>query len=366
MKRKLERPLAIAMWDFSWLERRWPGAGYERWEDALDELRDRGYDAVRIDAYPHLLAADGDRGWELLPLWNQNDWGSPAPVTVRVRENLLRFVTLCRERGLLVALSTWFRRDRDDVRMRITTPEGHAAVWAAALDELERHGLLDTIFYVDLCNEFSQATWAPFLAPALGRTGEVRRSAPEVSAWMRRSIEVLRAARPELDYCYSFCDEYQTWRDQDVSFMDLLEPHVWFTGFSDFYARVPYQYEKFDPVGYENLARNGEALYRADPGRWRSALQDGIALVAAWSRHAGKPVVTTECWGVVDYKDWPGLDWGWVKELCELGVETSSATGRWMALATSNFCGPQFVGMWRDAGWHRRLNRIIHQGELPP
>lgn len=23
---------AITMWDFSWLERRWPGAGYEDWD----------------------------------------------------------------------------------------------------------------------------------------------------------------------------------------------------------------------------------------------------------------------------------------------------------------------------------------------
>ncbi len=44
------RPRAITMWDFSWLERRWPGAGYEDWDQALDELAERGYDAVRIDA----------------------------------------------------------------------------------------------------------------------------------------------------------------------------------------------------------------------------------------------------------------------------------------------------------------------------
>ena len=25
-------PRAITMWDFSWLERRWPGAGYEDWD----------------------------------------------------------------------------------------------------------------------------------------------------------------------------------------------------------------------------------------------------------------------------------------------------------------------------------------------
>ncbi|MDR1800091.1 MAG: hypothetical protein LBR19_09490, partial [Bifidobacteriaceae bacterium] len=26
------------MWDFSWLERRWPGGGYEDWDEALGAL----------------------------------------------------------------------------------------------------------------------------------------------------------------------------------------------------------------------------------------------------------------------------------------------------------------------------------------
>lgn len=77
LKSKLTHPLAIAMWDFSWLERRWPGAGYEDWDKALDELTERGYDAVRIDAYPHLVDSDPDREWELLPVWSQHDWGAP-------------------------------------------------------------------------------------------------------------------------------------------------------------------------------------------------------------------------------------------------------------------------------------------------
>ena len=46
-------PLAITMWEFSWLERRWPGAGYEDWDKALSELVERGYDAVRIDPFHH-------------------------------------------------------------------------------------------------------------------------------------------------------------------------------------------------------------------------------------------------------------------------------------------------------------------------
>ena len=75
--------------------------------------------------------------------------------------------------------------------------------------------------------------------------------------------------------------------------------------------------------------------------------------------------MTTECWGIVDYKDWPLLNWDWVMELCELGVRTAAASGRWAAIATSNFCGPQFAGMWREVDWHRRLTDLIHESALP-
>ncbi|MBM4057303.1 MAG: cellulase, partial [Planctomycetes bacterium] len=62
---RLPHPVGIAMWDFSWLERRWPGAGYEDWDVAVGELADRGYEAVRIDAYPHLISAHADADWTL-------------------------------------------------------------------------------------------------------------------------------------------------------------------------------------------------------------------------------------------------------------------------------------------------------------
>lgn len=37
---KPPRPRCLTMWDFSWIERRWPGAGYEDWPMILDELRE--------------------------------------------------------------------------------------------------------------------------------------------------------------------------------------------------------------------------------------------------------------------------------------------------------------------------------------
>ena len=56
---------AITMWDFSWLERRWPGAGYEDWDQVLDELLERGDNAIRVDAYPHLIAENPIKKWLL-------------------------------------------------------------------------------------------------------------------------------------------------------------------------------------------------------------------------------------------------------------------------------------------------------------
>ena len=87
-------------------------------------------------------------------------------------------------------------------------------------------------------------------------------------------------------------------------------------------------------------------------------------MAAEWSRFAKKPLITTECWSIVDYKDWPGLNWGWIKELCRTGTIAAAAAGRWMAMGTSNFCGPQFAGMWRDRPWHQELTQVIRSAPL--
>src|SRR5262249_12933177 len=158
-------------------------------------------------------------------------------------------------------------------------------------------------------------------------------------------------------YCFSFISECRP--EQEVSFLDFLELHIFMSLWSDFDHQVGYRYELFETTGYENMVQNAEALYRSRPDHWKQALKQGIEVAAEWSRSAGKPVMTTEGWGMINYKDWPLLNWEWVKELCEYGVRQASATGRWVALATSSFCGPQFVGMWRDSAWHRRLTDLI-------
>jgi hypothetical protein len=351
------QPHAITMWDFSWLERRWPGAGYEDWDQALDELLDRGYNAVRIDAYPHLTALDPDRSWELVPCWNQQDWGAPARVSVCVKPALLEFLSKCKDRSIAVGLSTWFREDTTGQRLLIPTPERHAEIWARTLSFIEQAGLLDTILYVDFCNEWPLSVWAPFFK--CPKEQEPQWQSDLSLAWMRRAVAALRPQFPAIPLTFSFTTELRNWPGKDVAFLDFIEPHLWMTHNNDFYERIGYTYQRFDSSGYENLVRLAEPLYHSDRSYWDRTLVEGIEDLAAWSRASGKPLVTTECWGLVDYKDWPGLDWGYIKDLCELGTRTAAATGRWSAIATSNFCGPQFVGMWRDVAWHRRLTDVI-------
>jgi hypothetical protein len=358
-----KQPRAIAMWDFSWLERRWPGAGYEDWDQALDELAERGYNAVRIDAYPHLVAANGSQSWLLKPQWDTEDWGAPTLVRVQVLPALYEFIAKCRDRGIKVGLSTWFRQDENNVREGVHSPEKLADIWRITLAGIQRAGLLDNILYVDLSNEWPGHVWSPIKLTPEAQSWADPRSMP----WMRTAIAGVRREFPDLPLLFSTDnDTVEEFAEYDVSFMDAIEHHLWMVGENDdeFYKLVGYKFQRFSQAGYHNVQLKAAPLYAARPAYWNKLLTDKIARLAKSAHRAKQPLMTTECWAIIDYKDWPLLPWDWVKDVCDLGTSTASATGQWAALATSNFCGPQFRGMWRDVEWHRRLTSTIKAGSL--
>lgn len=356
-------PRAITMWDFSWLERRWPGAGYEDWDRALDELLERGYNAVRIDAYPHLVGKDPHATYLLEPVWDQQSWGSCSPIEVQVQPALNEFLAKCRDRDIKVGLSSWYREDAGKVLMEIDGPSKMAENWIRTLESIASDGLLDVILYTDLCNEWPGEIWCPYFRndPPEHTWGYWH---TEVSMkWMRESIEKVREAFPDMPLLYSFDGmDVSRYSSEDLSFMDLIEHHSWMVKENDgeFCKAVGYNYERFSSVGYRNLALSRpHEVYEQKKDYWQQLLVDKIRTLATHVAPTRLPLVTTECWGIVDYKDWPMLPWDWVKELCALGVETASASGQWAAIASSNFCGPQFVGMWRDVQWHQSITEHI-------
>jgi hypothetical protein len=361
----VKHPRAITMWEFSWIERRWPGAGYEDWDRALDELKERGYDAVRIDPFPHLIAADPHKRWTLWPEWSTQVWGSPDVNRIVIVPALFDFIRKCRDRGIKVGLSTWYRKDEADTRMSITGPEVMAANWIKTLDLVSQAGLLDSILYADLCNEWPGEDWAPFMKPlTYGDWGK-----PASLDFMHKAIALVRANYPSIPLFFSIATgPSPSLLNNDLSDFDLLDPHIWMTqeNNGEFYRLTGYAYERFDNRGYTNLSLKAEDVYGARPHYWQELLVKAIDGFADVSRGIRMPLITTECWGIVDYKDWPLLKWDWVKELCALGARRAAASGRWLAIATSNFCGPQFVGMWRDIAWHRQLTRAIQTAEIAP
>ena len=361
-----KHPRAITMWEFSWIERRWPDAGFEDWDRALDDLCERGYNAVRIDPFPHLLGADPHKTWTLWPEWNTQCWGSPDVNRVVLMPALFEFIGKCKERGVMVGLSTWYRKDDADTRMTITGPDVMAENWLKTLDLIRQAGLIDAILYTDLCNEWPGDDWAPFMKPHLtyGQWDN-----PASLDWMQKAIARVRTQYPEMPLFFSVAaGNMAAFGQQDLSYFDLLDPHIWMaqTRGGEFYQLTDYKYEHFDGKGYTNLSLKAADVYRARPGYWQEGLAADIDAFAEVSRKIAMPLITTECWGIVDYKDWPLLTWDWVQELCVLGTQHAASTQRWLAMASSNFCEPQFVGMWRDKSWHQRVTAIIRSAEIAP
>jgi hypothetical protein len=239
-----------------------------------------------------------------------------------------------------------------------------AANWIKTLDLISEAGYIDSILYTDLCNEWPGDDWAPFVKPHL-TYGDWDK--PASLDYMHKAIAPVRAKYPQMPLLFSCAEDHpESYLAQDLSDFDLLDPHIWMVQQNDgeFYKLAEYGYERFDAKGYTKLSLKAEGIYRARPEYWQNALLQTIDRHAAVSRKMKMPLITTECWGIVDYKDWPLLKWDWVKDLCALGAQHAASTGQWLAIATSNFCGPQFVGMWRDKAWHQQLTHTIKSAEI--
>ena len=152
-------------------------------------------------------------------------WGSPDVNRIVLLPALFDFLGKCRERGIMVGLSTWYRKDDADTRMTITGPEVMAANWIKTLDLIAEAGYIDSVLYTDLCNEWPGEDWATFVKPHydLRRLDKPRRSTTctRPSRWSGRNIRRCR--------CCSLARRIgpENYLEHDLSDFDLLDPHIW-------------------------------------------------------------------------------------------------------------------------------------------
>jgi hypothetical protein len=372
---------AVTMWDFSWLTRRdGAEAEYANWDKVLDELAGRGYDTIRMDAFPHLVAAgpDGEQvdRFTILPQTPLFMWGNHAPVDVGPRAGLIEFITKVRDRGMNVGLSTWFTDDTLHRADTVATPADYARIWRETLDHLADAKLLDAVEWVDLCNEFPIGKWAKAAYPLIFDGADPADPIPAISEWspeaqtrvqqyLDEGIGSVREAYPELSYTFSFesVSGYNA-RQLDTSSLDLAEVHVWLSSDLGFNA-ISGQLDVLLELGPDKLAAHAEKapeVYFSERDKWLRTLDGLMDEWATWAAERTLPLITSESWGPINYDDVDSIEgtseWDWVKDVCAEGVRMAIDKG-WSGICTSNFAQPHFEGMWSDMGWHREQTRRI-------
>ncbi|GEM_PF-384061 len=392
--RRLQRPVAIAMWDFSWLLRRHPNGGFEDWERSLDELAERGYNAVRMDVFPHLVGrsqaghASNRFTYRGCAPGRHALWGNDVEVTVNPREALLEFIPLCRQRNITVALSTWFLSSADNLPP-IEGMEGFIEVWESTIDFMAGNRLLENTLFIDLLNEYPLWHGFNWLREQAARAANAAKTAltaagqefmqvdkPGVISDAERTfyrqgctrlLTHFRQRYPQYDFTTSITantDAFHPERCVDIAAMDVLDAHIWF-------GQIPYLHrlkmgdvQDLSPEQILKLYGELKQLWnenRQELIRWMDEQMGGYALMA----RAHQAVLgNTEGWGSIGWDDIPPLDWEFIKESADLCVDLA-LKHHYQFICTSNFTHPHFKRLWADVGWHQRITSKIKKQEPP-
>jgi hypothetical protein len=385
---QLKKPLAIAMWDFSWILRHHRYGEFENWDKVLNELAERGYNALRLDVMPQYVAADTDgkiteEFRSVKNGWAPAKWGNDYTMSFRPREALLEFLPMCKKYGFRVALSSWFTNHNTGARGIFNEEGGALRAWTETLAFLRQHRLLDdNIIYIDLLNEYPKYFGYDWFHKQMNSRGDVKTfKANNPNAFVpddldmgkvggfnvlqqkfmhdfgNELIQKLKARFPA--YPYQMSVTYTTPLDSiDISQFGTLDYHLWFTAAAD----IP----NWRSLGGIDQSKDNRPAFKELLTFWEEKkpemtqwMDKAIANVAAKARQYSITCGNTEGWGPVGWLDHPELSWDWVKEAGDIAVELAKKHSNYKYICSSNFTHPQFKGIWEDIKWHRKITSRI-------
>jgi Sugar-binding cellulase-like len=364
---KIRKPVAIAMWDYSWILRHHRYGEFENWKIVLEELAERGYNAIRIDAMPQFVAADSSGKTEtefrsVKDGWKPSLWGNDYTMSFRPREALLEFLPECRRQGIKVGLATWFLRHgtlRSDIFME---EGGLMRAWDETLTFLKSNDLLENVIYVDLLNEYPNWHGYDWLLNKLkALSGAGQNENPEKQKFYNDFINnlagSLKSKYPGLDF-FASLDSGMDLDLIDLSHFNALDYHIWFAHTN----KIPGLTE----VSSLNQTLDLRKIYAGLTDYWKenkkemTEWMDGrLNTISATASKHNIVCGNTEGWGPIFWYDHPELDWKWVKECSEICVGLARKHENYKFICTSNFTHPQFKGMWKDKKWHQKITSSI-------
>ena len=365
--------LAMACWDYSWLTRREGRANeYRDLEQVFAGLAERGYNLLRIDPFPHLLArADtgliSDR-FDVLPEGRDLRRGAAVPVQVQPRRMLPELLRRARQYGIRLWLSSWFVPDTQARRSFVRRPRDFIRVWTETLSFIEQEGFIDQVLAVDLCHEFPLAPWAhgaqrrifnshPLnpLPPRLAWSASVAR---RVEEYLLEVPRTLRTLHPSILFGVSMAAGQDTnVRQLDTSELDFIDQHLWLSddprfrlASADLLRHAPLA------LGERLQGRVAAMLYRSRQTQWVERLRRRLNEQTEFGRLRRLVPVLGE--GYVRQGNESTLDWDWVRLVSEHTVLSALDEGV-QVVSTGLHARPHSPGFWDDVAWHQRMTALI-------
>lgn len=361
--------LAMACWDYAWplgLDGRAAGGAVER---LLDETVARGFNAVRLDPYPHLLATP-DNGvhldrCELLPEADHRRDVQAGATTVHIRQAFKRLLLAARDRGLKLWLTGFFLPDSRARRSFVRRPGDFVDVWAQTLELARQWGALDTIVAVDFCHHF------PFPPGSYGSVRRIFGRAPnrplpatwkraqeqEVERYLLDVPRALRALFPDIRFGLSVSVSHAEYpRQMDTSELDFLDLGLWLDDDPRFRLASGADLPVPGVLRQRLAGPVRQALLETTGEHWSGRLQQQLERRLAFARvRRLEPVLGEGYLSLAKAPDnlptgWAGLTEDVVLKALEEGVSV---------MTPSSLARPHTGWLWRETRWLADLNRMI-------
>jgi len=370
---KSETPLTISMWDYSWLKCGHPGGAFHDLPRRVAEAAERGYNTLRIDAFPHFYVEPSHHFAAQGISRRFRTWGDvllPQGYEVNVRRQVVALADLCRKHHIQLALDTWMSFDilgpqytanggMIEPSQEEAVCRGWSQAWVKALKLMRDDGVLERAAWIAPLNE------VPLFLGSMMRSVKV--SDPEVR---HEGQTGFRADLPELDALFQ---RVNGWLGEAIAqevARDGIPLAYSSLGAENYHARVTDLYDVIDvhfmPDVFLDEA-DKRAFEKAGTGASKFSLHDGIEahdyadnVMKRCTLPSGKRLaaVVTEPYGPCNFPDHPEVSWEGYK-LWNADAARIFASRDFAGSSLSNHAEPLF-SLWDDAPWHSRGNDYVH------
>lgn len=350
----VDSPLALACLDDVWmgLEPACTGAEISR---LLDQIVERGFNAVRVDPCPHLLMAGSEA-----------TLNSPRgrPITLPILSRFEQLLSGARQRGLKLWLTSRFYDDHAARRSFVRRPEDFADAWLSTLAIADRWKGLDAIAGIDFCYHFPAMPYAHgIVRRVFGRSperglprhwNEVQQHA--VQSYFQQVPALIKAHYPTLPVGVSGSPEWWPYiRDMDLSALDFLSLSVWLD--EDPHYRLLTGVNLPVPKPLSRIGKSvGRWMLAMTEEHWENRLETHLLQQLAFSRVRGlEPVVGEGYFAASEFHMSLSKSLGDMQELLVVRAINDGVR----VMTPSSMARPCTPGLWQEIDYLRHLNAMI-------